>query len=198
MVRAVLILGLTLALAGLTTVVQLGWTLPIDLGLNASLTPYRAAALMAVFVWITTLGTGASLIGTAAAASAGLWCLGRGRAVPRLWLAFIGAEATTWTVKFLVDRPRPVFLPGVATASSRSFPSALATATTAVSGTLAWILARERPDRRRAVAVAAAGVIALIAFSRIALSVHYLSDVVAGALVGAIWILVGTTPRGSR
>lgn len=33
--------------------------------------------------------------------------------------------------------------------------------------------------------------IALIAFSRLFLSVHFASDVAAGLLVGAFWLLVG-------
>lgn len=50
-------------------------------------------------------------------------------------------------------------------------------------------------------AIAAFGVAILIAFSRIAITAHYLSDVVAGAYIGAafaLWLKVKMTQKGFR
>ena len=188
------ILLLLVLLAALTVAVQTQMTAGLELGANALFAPYRPAWLLDAFVWLTAMGTGASLTGTALAATALLWASGRGRSVFPLWVTFLGAEAATWSLKFVFDRPRPTFLPGVATATSPSYPSAHATATAALIGILAYIVAADRPARgeRFGVAAAAMALIALIGFSRVYLSVHYLSDVLAGFLIAAIWLLIGT------
>ena len=107
-------------------------------------------------------------------------------------MAWLGAEATVWSLKFAVGRARPVFL-DVATAASPSFPSGHAALSLAVYGFLAWAVARHLARRRdrRAVAGAAAAIIAAIAFSRLYLGVHYGSDVLAGLLIGGFWLLMG-------
>jgi undecaprenyl-diphosphatase len=58
---------------------------------------------------------------------------------------------------------------------------------------LTYLLTRELNNKRQrqALTAAAALLIAAIAFSRLALSVHYLSDVVAGVLLGGVWVVVG-------
>ena len=111
-----------------------------------------------------------------------------------LWITFVGAQATTWAGKYAIDRTRPVFLDAV-TEASPSFPSGHATASTALVGFLADVIARDLPSSRQRFEVAfwAAAVIGLICFSRMFLSLHYFSDIAAGLLVGAFWLLVGFT-----
>ena len=107
-----------------------------------------------------------------------------------LWGAFAGSAATTWTIKYLVGRARPEFI-DVAAAVSPSFPSAHSSSAVAVYGFLAVMVARKFRRRRTRIAVlsASAIAIALIGFSRLFLSVHYLTDVLAGFAIGAIWLL---------
>jgi undecaprenyl-diphosphatase len=138
------------------------------------------------------MGTGAALFGVMLAASGLLWAHRRGFLLPPLWLAYLGAEATTWGTKFLVDRHRPVFIEA-ASASSPSFPSAHSAGAMLVWGFLAYLVARELPTsgQRRAAIATAAILLALIGFSRIFLSVHYLSDVLGGYLLSAFWLAVG-------
>ncbi len=181
----------------LTVAVRSGVTMPFDLGLNAFFEPYRAPWLLAAVLWITGLGTGVSTLGMAVVASALLWSRGQGGLLRPLWTTFLGAEATTWAMKFLVDRPRPVFLPGVATASSPSFPSAHATATMALIGILGYLVAIARPDRCIAIAILSAAMIGLIGFSRVFLNVHYPTDVLGGFLVGLLWLIVGSGLAGA-
>ncbi|HEX4767355.1 MAG TPA: phosphatase PAP2 family protein [Lichenihabitans sp.] len=190
--RLLAVLVCVVLLAGLTAAVGSGVTMPFDLGLNASFEPYRAPWLLAAVLWITGLGTGVSTVGMAAVASALLWSRGQGQLLRPLWTTFVGAEATTWAMKFLVGRARPVFLPGVATASSPSFPSAHATATMALIGILGYLVAMARPDRSIVVAIVSAAMIGLIGFSRIFLNVHYPTDVLGGFLVGIAWLIVGS------
>ena len=194
--RLRLILGLFCAgaFAGLTVAVENQATMAVDLAVNASFVPYRSAWMLALFLWVTSMGTGASLVGTALAVSALLWSSRRAALLVPLWVTFLGAQATTWSAKYLIHRVRPVFLPGVATAGSPSFPSAHATATAALVGILALLVACDLPgqgQRRSSITVAVA-IVGLIAFSRLFLNVHYLSDVVAGLLVAGFWLQIGS------
>ncbi|QGA84237.1 phosphatase PAP2 family protein [Halomicrobium sp. LC1Hm] len=85
----------------------------------------------------------------------------------------------------------PAALEGVyawlATGDGFGFPSGHALGTTVVFGGLAWAV-RVGPLRRRA--ALAAGLVALVSLSRLALGVHYLVDVLAGAGVGLAYLLV--------
>jgi membrane-associated phospholipid phosphatase len=108
--------------------------------------------------------------------------------VGRRWrglAAFAVTEALTPlsvnTIKLAVDRPRPP--DGRIDAHGSSFPSGHAAYGSAT--TVALVLLFSRPGRRRPLwfavaAVASAG----MAWSRTYLQVHWLSDVLAGALIG--------------
>ena len=167
-----------------------GAMVTLDGVVQAGLAPLRARPVVLAFDWLTQAGTGGTGAAVALAASALLWSGGRGALVAPLWLAFVGAEATTWSVKFLTARARPPFLEGL-TAASPSFPSAHATVSVAVYGFLALSVAAVAPDRWRLVVFAAAGaLVGLIAFSRLVLSLHYFSDVLGGMMVGGFWLLL--------
>ena len=96
-------------------------------------------------------------------------------------LAVVTSEALIGPVKALYDRPRPPA--GLLESHSGSFPSghAIAAAVTAVG----LVLVLLPPGQRRwAWEVQAAVFASLMALSRAYLSVHWLSDVVAGSLLG--------------
>lgn len=97
-------------------------------------------------------------------------------------LAVITSEVLIGVVKATVDRPRP---PGsLITTTGASFPSghAIATAVTAVG--LVLVLAPPGPKRWRW-EVYAVVFTSVMALSRVYLRAHWLSDTVAGALLGA-------------
>lgn len=106
-------------------------------------------------------------------------------------------------MKTIVHRPRPVWADPVASASGASFPSGHAQAAVVGYGVLVLVLL---PSLRRAfrVMVVSAGVLMVLAigFSRVALGVHYVSDVVAGWALGVAWVasmIVVVDPwRGER
>ena len=167
-----------------------GGVVVLDGLVQAALLPLRTRPVLLFFDWLTQSGTGGTGAAVGLAASALLWSGGRGALVGPFWLAFVGAEATTWSVKFLLARVRPPFLEGL-TAGSTSFPSAHATVSITVYGFLALAVATAAPARWQAeIVVAGAALILLIGFSRLLLSLHYLSDVVGGFLVGAAWLLL--------
>ena len=97
-------------------------------------------------------------------------------------LAIASSEVLTGRLKDLYDRPRP---PGsLIVTGGMAFPSGHAVAATVTA--VGMVIALLPPGRRRRswelAAIAFAGVMAL---SRTYLSAHWLSDVVAGALLGA-------------
>ncbi len=166
----------------------------LDKSVNAFFAPFRTPWLVEAFVWITALGAGPAITGMVSTASALMWSHGRTRMLVPLWITFMGAQATTWAGKYSLGRARPTFLDAV-TAASPSFPSGHATASTALIGFLAYVIARDLPSSRQRFEVIfwAAIIIGLICFSRMFLSLHYLSDIAAGLLVGTFWLLVGFT-----
>ena len=95
-------------------------------------------------------------------------------------------------VKEIFDRPRPVFDEPHVELTTYSFPSGHAAAAALMYGylaSLAW--GRWRSWRGRvSVVMAAVLAVLLVAFSRMALGVHYLSDVVAAVAEAGVWLAV--------
>jgi undecaprenyl-diphosphatase len=97
-----------------------------------------------------------------------------------------GIELLNGGLKLLFHRPRPEL--AYVHLDTYSFPSGHAAGTAAIYGVILYVLAR--PFSNRARVVAAVGyvlLVAVVAFSRLYLEVHYLSDVLAGASLGAAW-----------
>lgn len=180
-------------LGGLTQeVIEAGAVLRFDQAINAYFTPWRERPLIAVFLWITALGAGPALTVVAITATGFLWADRRPGYILPLWVAFLGAQATTWSGKYFVARHRPDFIQAVSE-DSPSFPSGHATASLVLYGFLACALVRNLPGRRERFEVAfwTATLIAAIGFSRLFLSLHYTTDILAGFMVGTFWLLVG-------
>ncbi|KUL32583.1 phosphatase PAP2 family protein [Actinoplanes awajinensis] len=115
----------------------------------------------------------------------------RRRPRPALYLVVtgIGAMILDPSLKVLVGRVRPVVESPVATAPGNSFPSGHALGSMIVWGMLALVLLPAVRQRWRPLFLGVVGlIVVLIGFSRIALGVHFLSDVVAGWLLGIAWI----------
>lgn len=113
---------------------------------------------------------------------------GRPRLAVFLLAVRLGAQLISSGLKLAVDRARPVFDEPVDTALGAAFPSGHTLAAAAVWTAVALLLL-PRVRTAPVVAVTAAVVIA-VAASRVLLGVHYLSDVVAGVLLGVGWTAV--------
>jgi len=91
-------------------------------------------------------------------------------------------------VKAVVARPRPDLLPHLDIVASASFPSAHA-----ASNMILWLAIALLPRRGAARGWILAGALALavaIGASRVVLAVHWPSDVIAGWLLGAGWVML--------
>ncbi|GAB1693291.1 phosphatase PAP2 family protein [Krasilnikovia sp. M28-CT-15] len=106
-----------------------------------------------------------------------------------LVVAGTGALLLDPSLKTLVGRVRPIVDVPVAVAPGNSFPSGHALGSMVVYGALLLVFLPAVPRRGRPYfAGAIALTVSAIGFSRAALGVHYLSDVLAGWLLGAAWL----------
>jgi membrane-associated phospholipid phosphatase len=102
-----------------------------------------------------------------------------------------GAALFGVLLKLAVGRARPDLVDAVAAAPGRSFPSGHALTSTVGCAVLLLLVTPLLGRLWRAVAIAAAILIPLVvAFARVGLGVHYLSDVTAGVLLGLGWVVV--------
>ena len=106
-----------------------------------------------------------------------------------LWSALAAANATAFLGKTICRRPRPEL--AVYNEHSFSFPSAHAINAVVFYGFLLYIFWQKSKNLKQKILSTLAGlsIMFIIGFSRLYLGVHYLSDVLAGYLIGAIWLI---------
>ena len=106
------------------------------------------------------------------------------------FLTVVVAEAITFFGKIYFGRSRPLL--AVLHETDPSFPSGHATIAVAFYGYLAYMIIKLFPGRfKYLVVILSILIMFLIGFSRLYLDVHYVSDVVAGYLVGLSALIVG-------
>lgn len=107
-----------------------------------------------------------------------------------LAITSIGGGIVDTVVKVVVARPRPDLNDPVSSARGNSFPSGHSMSATVCYGALllafATLLTRRRQRRATAAAVA---LVAGIGFSRLALGVHFVTDVLGGIVLGLAWLV---------
>jgi undecaprenyl-diphosphatase len=108
--------------------------------------------------------------------------------------AGLGLVLLVPVTKAIADRARPVVdYPVVETPSNASFPSGHATTALVVWGVLALVALPSVRRRARPWLVAATTALVIaIGFTRLALGVHFVTDVLAGWALGAGWLVVTT------
>ncbi|MFW5833754.1 MAG: phosphatase PAP2 family protein, partial [Pseudomonadota bacterium] len=113
--------------------------------------------------------------------------LGAWRVAGHLLVVALGGLFWVSLIKLTLQRPRPVDVyEGI---SAFAFPSGHATTSIVVYGFLGFLLIRgAAPERRTPIAAPLLALIVAIAFSRIYLGVHWVSDVLAGVAFGGAWV----------
>jgi undecaprenyl-diphosphatase len=109
-----------------------------------------------------------------------------------LLATFGGIQIVVALLKDWFDRPRPDAAGAVELPSSAAFPSGHAAAGAACLGAAAVLVAERLPTRRARAWLYGILVVAGVAvgLSRIALNVHFVTDVLAGWCLGLAWLAV--------
>jgi undecaprenyl-diphosphatase len=119
-------------------------------------------------------------------------------ALKRQWLGLVmwaitigGGELLNTALKLFFARPRPTFASPLVIERYYSFPSGHAMMSFIAYGMLAYIICvlLKNNAQRLLVILAAGFIIIIIGISRMALGVHYFSDVTAGYAVATLWLV---------
>ena len=107
------------------------------------------------------------------------------------YVSVISAQAITYLIKILVNRPRP--LNELLIQNNFSFPSGHATIAASMYLFIAYYFYSQRKykNTKKLIAISASLLVLCVGFSRIFLSVHYLSDVLVGYLIGFLGFYLG-------
>ncbi|GAB2693243.1 phosphatase PAP2 family protein [Thalassiella azotivora] len=122
-----------------------------------------------------------------------VWLLLRRLPLLALYVAGTGLGAAVLSngLKALVERVRPVVDEPVAMSHDPSFPSGHALGSTVTYGVLLLVFLPLLPRRARGWAFAAtAAMVGAVGLTRIALGVHFPSDVLGGWSLGVVWLAV--------
>ncbi len=124
----------------------------------------------------------------------GAWLVWKGRKADSLLvvLGSAGGLALGPVLKAIVERPRPALSDHVVFVNSWSYPSGHSLNSMVVLGLLTVLAVRERPGAVRRTVLAALGafLVVVVGFSRVYLGVHWPSDVLAGWLIGVLWLTI--------
>ena len=160
----------------------------IDLAVHQAMFSLRTPLADHLFAMLLAFGDWQVLLPATLAVFA--WLLWRRRRIAAWhWLAAPGVGLLlVTTLGLLLHMPKPPVATAVA---GFSFPSVPVSMATLVYGFFAVLIARELPGRSRAWPYAVAGLlVAAVGFSRLYFGAHWLSDVLAGASLGMLWIAV--------
>ena len=167
----------------------------IDRGVFEWFVEHREAWLTTVMQAVTTLGGSALLIPLGILLGAWYrWRRGTWLPLALLGTTYLGAWALSNTIKALTDRPRPPAAFAIGHYDSPAFPSGHATHAAAVWIMVAIVMAASTTRRRlRTITwVAVGSIIVLVGITRLYLAAHWLTDVLAGWTIGALWALLVT------
>jgi membrane-associated phospholipid phosphatase len=159
----------------------------LDQVVFAALQKLRTGWVDDLMIAATELGSAMVAVSVIAAVSAVL-ALKRCWRTLAYWLTAVGfAQALVWVLKITLERARPVAM--YDGADRFSFPSGHAASSIVLYGFLAFLLMREeKATVRWTISLMATGLVGLIAFSRLYLGAHWLSDVLASLGLGTAWV----------
>ncbi|MFA5745164.1 MAG: phosphatase PAP2 family protein [Candidatus Paceibacterota bacterium] len=163
-----------------------------DLWFENYLLSIRAPFFLHLFNWITFFGSTVAIIVLTGIVGLYLFYSRHAKAhAIGLTTTIIGAAASSYIVKILVGRARPGGLIPSIIETSPSFPSGHATLGMALYGFLAFLLCKMYPKNTTLIVTGATLLILAIGFSRLYLGIHFPTDVLAGYLLGGLWVIIG-------
>jgi len=165
--------------------------LAADEWVETMLVSIRTPAFLHLFKCITMLGDTVVVIAVTGIAGIALIFSRYKAYAAGLFTAVIGASGTSYLMKEMIERARPDGLIPSVIETSSSFPSGHATLAIALYGFLTFLLCKRYPKIAALITIKAIFVILAIGFSRLYLGVHFPSDVLAGYLLGGLWLFIG-------
>ena len=197
--RLLMWLGFTLLFLGLF--LKVTWELHEDSNLDSLdrnilifISKLRVSAFNGMAVDMTALGSPTVIVLFTIIGLVFLWLNHDRRGCAYLASGSAGAGIGTFIMKHLFTRERPSGVPRLVEVSGFSYPSGHSLAATSLYLLFIFLAWRHYPAwRARVVLLMCADVlIGGVCFSRLYLGVHYPSDVLSGACLGAAWVFLLT------
>lgn len=162
----------------------------VDRRLAALILVFRTPLLLLVFIKVTLLGNWQIILGGVCLFSLYLFIERKLNFLIPFWVSMGGCGFFTTAGKWLFHRQRPFDMTHIL---EFSFPSGHSAYVACFYGFLAYFLIRQTKSWTRRVDLVFLWVLVVgaVGFSRLYLGVHYLSDVLAGGLLGLSWLLIG-------
>ncbi|AKD05523.1 phosphoesterase [Pontibacter korlensis] len=175
------------------SVIESEWIVTLDKKFTSALFDMRSDRLSQALYTITWLGDQQAVFVIGGVATIAFLLHRHWVSLVAFWLALGGVGLSVRFGKTIISRNRPVADVAYYVAEHFSFPSGHATTAVVLYGMLSYLLYRRLSAfwQRALLVWETIIMIMLVGFSRIYLGVHYLSDVLAGFLLGALWLLVG-------
>lgn len=152
----------------------------------------RTLLFLHLFGWLTLLGDSVVIIGATMLSGLFLYVFKKRKAAALgLIAAVVGAGGTNVIMKMIVGRARPSGLIPAVVETSSSFPSTHATLAVAFYGFIAYLFCKRYPKYTALITTLATLLMLAIGFSRLYLGVHFPSDVLAGYVLGGLWLFIG-------
>lgn len=139
-----------------------------------------------MMIFITYLGNWQAIVGLGVVALAVLWSLHKKREAGFLIIALISGEIIKEFLKLIFHRERPDESLALIQESGYSFPSGHAFMSVIFYGMICYFVYQACKNKWQKVIllIATAVLVFLIGYSRIYLGIHWISDVLAGWLIG--------------
>lgn len=162
----------------------------MDFFVSQQMSMLSESPIVTFFILMTSFASTATTCLIVLLVSILCWIIRQRYILVGLLIATLGSTIFTFLSKLLFHRTRPVDI--LLFEQTDSFPSGHATITVALYGFLAYMAIRFSRNFTMQVRIAAITIFfsLLIGLSRILLNEHYLSDVLGGYLVGALWLMV--------
>ena len=145
--------------------------------------------LDSIMLTITGLGNPPMVVAFIVGTTFWLWRKRKSLQLKIFALICLGGIVFNMGLKLVFTKTRPHLWNQLIVETTFSFPSGHALGASIMYGFLAYLLATEFPLFSLLIYVFMIGLILMIGFSRLYLGVHWLTDVIAGYLVGSLWLI---------
>lgn len=186
-----IILIIVIAYLGISLRIDSEGLVRFDQAIIEFIQQFRSKALTMFMIVVTTIGSYKVEYPILFLAVIGIWILRRKLFFPVLLVInLLGVRLFNQLLKIIIERPRPAG-DYLVEASGYSFPSGHAMVSIGFYGFISFLIyneMKERTNKAKYIPWLFGILIFCIGLSRIYLGVHYPSDVIAGFLMGGLWL----------